>query len=149
MPNGSRSFANWSQQVPRTPRRVSRCPPQVCVEELQRPGSTAYQMRSVAVPFGNCIEPSNVKAGGKACPIRFQCAGCGFYRRWLDEDTSVIRRLTEPAANLPIKGSRLCADTQYRSDWAAVTGTAHAPRRRVLAVLRSDHSTALKGIHVD
>jgi integrase len=43
-------------------------------------GSTTYQMRSVAVPFGNCIEPSNVKAGGKACPIRFQCAGCGFYR---------------------------------------------------------------------
>ena len=42
--------------------------------------STAYQMRSVAVPFGNCIEPSNVKAGGHACPVRFQCAGCGFYR---------------------------------------------------------------------
>jgi integrase len=42
--------------------------------------ATVYQMRSVAVPFGNCIEPSNVKAGGKACPIRFQCAGCGFYR---------------------------------------------------------------------
>lgn len=32
------------------------------------------------MPFGNCIEPSNVKAGGHACPIRFQCAGCGFYR---------------------------------------------------------------------
>ncbi|MPY98707.1 MAG: tyrosine-type recombinase/integrase [Actinophytocola sp.] len=44
-------------------------------------GSTAgYELRSVAVPFGNCIEPSNVKAGGKQCPIRFQCAGCGFYR---------------------------------------------------------------------
>lgn len=43
--------------------------------------STArYELRSVAVPFGNCIEPSNVKAGGKQCPIRFQCAGCGFYR---------------------------------------------------------------------
>jgi hypothetical protein len=42
--------------------------------------STRYQTRSVAVPFGNCIEPSNVKAGGHACPIRFQCAGCGFYR---------------------------------------------------------------------
>ncbi len=40
----------------------------------------AYEMRSVAVPFGNCQEPSNVKAGGHACPIRFQCAGCGFYR---------------------------------------------------------------------
>jgi len=38
---------------------------------------TAYQRASVAVPFGNCTEPSNVKAGGGACPIRFQCAGCG------------------------------------------------------------------------
>lgn len=40
----------------------------------------AYELRSVAVPFGGCVEPSNVKAGGHACPIRFQCAGCGFYR---------------------------------------------------------------------
>lgn len=42
--------------------------------------ATEYELRSVSVPFGNCIEPSNVKAGGKQCPIRFQCAGCGFYR---------------------------------------------------------------------
>ncbi|MGW0509031.1 tyrosine-type recombinase/integrase [Streptomyces olivaceoviridis] len=42
--------------------------------------STAYEQRSVAVPFGGCTEPSNVKAGGHACPIRFQCSGCGFYR---------------------------------------------------------------------
>jgi hypothetical protein len=41
---------------------------------------TRYELTSVAVPFGNCIEPSNVKAGGKQCPIRFRCAGCGFYR---------------------------------------------------------------------
>jgi hypothetical protein len=40
----------------------------------------AYQRASVAVPSGNCTEPSNVKAGGGACPIRFQCADCGFYR---------------------------------------------------------------------
>ena len=44
------------------------------------PSATAYELRSVAAPFGNCIEPSNVKAGGGACPIRFQCSGCGFYR---------------------------------------------------------------------
>jgi hypothetical protein len=42
--------------------------------------SSAYQTRSVAVPYGGCTEPSNIKAGGRACPIRFQCAGCGFYR---------------------------------------------------------------------
>lgn len=40
----------------------------------------AYERASVSVPFGNCTEPSNVKAGGGHCPIRFQCAGCGFYR---------------------------------------------------------------------
>lgn len=40
----------------------------------------AYERASVSVPFGNCTEPSNVKAGGGGCPIRFQCAGCGFYR---------------------------------------------------------------------
>ncbi|MET7298240.1 tyrosine-type recombinase/integrase [Embleya sp. NPDC005575] len=42
--------------------------------------ATAYEARSVTVPFGNCTEPSNVKAGGKACPIRFQCAACPSYR---------------------------------------------------------------------
>jgi hypothetical protein len=41
---------------------------------------TTYELRSIAVPYGGCTEPSNVKAGGNSCPIRFQCAGCGFYR---------------------------------------------------------------------
>lgn len=40
---------------------------------------TAYFRGSVQVPFGNCTEPSNVKAGGHACPIRFQCVGCPSY----------------------------------------------------------------------
>lgn len=39
-----------------------------------------YQRESVTVPFGNCLEPSNVKAGGNHCPIRYQCAGCAHYR---------------------------------------------------------------------
>jgi integrase len=34
----------------------------------------------VAVPFGVCAEPSNVKAGGTACPYRFRCAGCDHFR---------------------------------------------------------------------
>lgn len=49
--------------------------------------STASWKRSLSdlavarsLPFGGCVEPSNVRAGGHACPIRFQCAGCGFYR---------------------------------------------------------------------
>jgi integrase len=34
----------------------------------------------VAVPFGVCSEPSNVTAGGGACPFRFRCLGCGHFR---------------------------------------------------------------------
>jgi hypothetical protein len=45
-----------------------------------RSSGRAYGSGSVTVPFGGCTEKSNVKAGGKACPIRFQCAGCTFYR---------------------------------------------------------------------
>lgn len=36
-------------------------------------------MRAVAVPYGLCNEPSNVKAGGQQCPIRYQCPGCGHF----------------------------------------------------------------------
>jgi integrase len=34
----------------------------------------------VAVPFGMCTEPSNVKAGGHACPYKYTCTGCGHFR---------------------------------------------------------------------
>ena len=32
------------------------------------------------MPYGTCSEPSNVQAGGGACPIRFRCAGCDHFR---------------------------------------------------------------------
>jgi integrase len=57
---------------------------------------TAYQRASVSVPYGNCTEPSNVTAGGGACPIRFQCAGCGFYR----PDPSYLPALEQHIADL-------------------------------------------------
>jgi integrase len=34
----------------------------------------------IAVPYGTCSEPSNVQAGGNACPYRFRCIGCGHFR---------------------------------------------------------------------
>ncbi|WP_329154737.1 site-specific integrase [Streptomyces sp. NBC_01456] len=58
--------------------------------------STAYEQRSVAVPFGGCTEPTNVKAGGHACPIRFQCSGCGFYR----PDPSYLTAIEDHANSL-------------------------------------------------
>lgn len=38
------------------------------------------QLSWVAVPMGKCSEPSNVRAGGQACPIRYQCAGCAHFQ---------------------------------------------------------------------
>jgi len=32
------------------------------------------------VAYGLCTEPTNVTAGGKACPVRFRCLGCGHFR---------------------------------------------------------------------
>ncbi len=41
---------------------------------------TRRALGEVAVPFGTCAEPSNVKAGGNACPYRFRCVGCDHFR---------------------------------------------------------------------
>lgn len=37
---------------------------------------TRRAIGAVIVPFGTCSEPSNVAAGGSACPLRFRCVGC-------------------------------------------------------------------------
>ncbi|MFF3733405.1 hypothetical protein ACFYXM_24580 [Streptomyces sp. NPDC002476] len=67
--------------------------------------SRAYEQRSVAVPFGGCTEPSNVKAGGQSCPIRFQCSGCGFYR----PDPSYLPAIEDHANSLRADRERAMA----------------------------------------
>ena len=50
----------------------------------------------VAVPFGGCTEPSNVKAGGHACPYKYVCPGCGHFRSdpsYLPELKSYLQQL--------------------------------------------------------
>jgi len=44
--------------------------------EHSRAAQLTEQLSWVAVPMGKCSEPTNVRAGGQACPIRYQCAGC-------------------------------------------------------------------------
>jgi integrase len=73
--------------------------------------NTAYERRSVAVPFGGCVEPSNVKAGGHACPIRFQCAGCGFYR----PDPSFLPAIEDHIRAL--KADRETAEAMDAEEW--------------------------------
>jgi hypothetical protein len=101
----------------------------------------AYERASVAVPFGNCTEPSNVKAGGAACPIRFQCAGCGFYR----PDPSYLPALEEHIHSL--KADRETARAMGAADYVianmsteidAFTGVVDTMRAR-LADLEPEH----------
>ncbi len=94
----------------------------------------AYERASVSVPFGNCTEPSNVKAGGGACPIRFQCAGCGFYR----PDPSYLPALEQHIAEL--RAERETARAMQAADYVlanltaqieSFTGAAETMRRRL------------------
>jgi hypothetical protein len=66
-----------------------------------------------AVPFGVCAEPSNVKAGGNACPYRFRCAGCDHFRT----DASYLPDLQAYLDDLLRNRERVLAATGI-DDWA-------------------------------
>ena len=67
----------------------------------------------VAVPFGVCTEPSNVKAGGGACPFRFRCAGCDHFRT----DVSYLPDLQAYLDDLLRNRERVLAATDL-DEWA-------------------------------
>ena len=66
-----------------------------------------------AVPFGVCTEPSNVKAGGQACPFRFRCVGCGHFR----SDPSYLPELRDYLDTLLTSQERIRSATEL-DDWA-------------------------------
>ena len=83
-----------------------------------------YAVGDVAVPYGRCTEPSNVQAGGDACPVRFRCAGCDHFRT----DVSYLPDLTAYLDDLLRTRERL---RRHRA--ASTNGPAPAPpppRRR-------------------
>ena len=55
--------------------------------------------------FGTCTEPSNVQAGGGACPVRYRCAGCDHFRT----DVSHLPDLTAHLDDLLRTRERLAA----------------------------------------
>ena len=72
----------------------------------------------VVVPFGVCAEPSNVKAGGHACPFRFRCVGCDHFRT----DDSYLPDLHGYLDDLLRNRERLRAATNV-DDWARTEAT--------------------------
>ncbi|MGW5932037.1 transposase [Streptomyces anulatus] len=70
------------------------------------------------VPFGTCSEPSNVAAGGGACPLRFRCMGCDHY----STDISYLPELAAYLDGLLRQRERLRSMTEA-DDWARAEAT--------------------------
>jgi integrase len=84
------------------------------VRDLLDADRARYAISEVAVPYGRCGEPSNVAAGGGACPIRFRCAGCDHFRT----DVSYLPDLTAYLDDLLRSRERLAAAIDGVDDWA-------------------------------
>ncbi|MFF2148624.1 hypothetical protein [Kitasatospora sp. NPDC058190] len=67
----------------------------------------------VATAYGICLEPSNVEAGGHACPLRFRCVGCDHFRT----DVSYLPDLERYLADLLRSRERLMSAFEA-DDWA-------------------------------
>ena len=66
-----------------------------------------------------CTEPSNVQAGGDACPVRFRCAGCDHFRT----DVSYLPDLTAYLDDLLRTRERLAAAIDGVDEWARADAT--------------------------
>jgi integrase len=78
-----------------------------------------YAVGETAVPYGTCSEPSNVAAGGGACPVRFRCAGCDHFRT----DVSYLPDLTAYLDDLLRTRERLAAAIGGIDEWARADAT--------------------------
>lgn len=82
-------------------------------QELLDSDHARRSVGEVIVPFGLCTEPSNVQAGGNACPYRFRCAGCDHFRT----DVSYLPDLKSHLDDLLRNREKLLA-TQDLEEWA-------------------------------
>jgi len=78
-----------------------------------------YAVGEVAVPYGTCNEPSNVQAGGGACPVRFRCVGCDHYRTTV----AFLPDLQAYLDDLLRTRERLAATLDGVDDWARADAT--------------------------
>ena len=104
----------------------------------------------VAVPFGVCAEPSNVQAGGNACPFRFRCTGCDHFRT----DVSYLPDLHAYLDDLLRNRERVLAATDI-DEWARVEAMPSEEEivrvRRLIARVHTglDDLTADERAHID
>jgi len=98
------------------------------IQGLLTDAHARMRVGQVAVPFGVCTEPSNVKADGKSCPYKFTCLGCGHFR----SDPSYLPELKSYLQQLLADRARIQAATDLQ-DWAKEQLT---PRDQEITQLR-------------
>ena len=84
------------------------------VERLLEAEAARDAIGQVAVPFGICREPTNVKADGQSCPFRHQCFGCTHFH----SDPSFLPELRAYLSRLLADRERLRAARPELEDWA-------------------------------
>jgi integrase len=78
-----------------------------------------HAIGEVAVPYGTCTEPTNVQAGGGACPVRYRCVGCDHFRT----NIAYLPDLQAYLEDLLRTRERLAATVDGVDEWARTDAT--------------------------
>ena len=84
------------------------------VERLVESQRQRQRVGQVAVTFGGCAEPSNVRASGHACAFRHRCFGCEHFRT----DPSYLPELKTHLNQLLADRERLAIQAPELAEWA-------------------------------
>jgi integrase len=99
-----------------------------------------YAVGEVTVPYGICTEPTNVQAGGGACPVRFRCAGCDHFRTTV----AFLPDLQAYLDDLLRTRERLAATLDGVDEWARADATPTEEEitriRRLISRIKGDIS---------
>ncbi len=101
------------------------------IERIAESEDTRRRLGSTAIPYGSCVEPSNVAALGSACPYRMRCVGCKHFRTNLTHLGALEKYLTDLLA----ARDRILAASDELADWAkrdALPSDEHISRVRHL-----------------
>jgi integrase len=101
------------------------------IERFAESDDTRTAIGSTAIPYGACVEPSNVAALGSACPYRMRCIGCKHFRTDLTHLSALEKYLTDLLA----ARERILAVSDELADWAkrdAMPSDEHIDRVRYL-----------------
>ena len=104
---------------------------QMIIERFAESDEARLAVGSTAIPYGACVEPSNVAALGSACPYRMRCIGCKHFRTDLTHLGALEKYLTDLLA----ARERILAVSDELADWAkrdAMPSDEHIDRVRYL-----------------